>query len=94
MARRQVATVIKKDEDKLKYRDEKGNLIREFYIKFSEDVTFKKGDRLWLENKQLKKASLEANREKMSEETYKRAIERIENMPGFVAFEAIKVTDN
>jgi len=55
-------------------------------------VNLKKGDFINLENKALKLASLEANKNKMSEEVYNSAMERIEKMPDFVQFELIRVT--
>lgn len=92
MARRQVGSVMKKSEDKLKYTGTNGKPLPEFYIKITEDVNLKKGDFINLENKALKLASLEANKGKMSEEVYNSAMERIEKMPDFVSFELIRVT--
>ena len=92
MARRQVGSVMKKSEDKLKHIGPNGKPLPEFYIKITEDVNLKKGDFINLENKALKLASLEANKNKMSEEVYNSAMERIEKMPDFVTFELIRVT--
>ncbi len=92
MGRRQIGSVQKTKEDKLRYKDAKGNPIKEFYIKITEDVTLRAGDFLNMENKQVKLASLEANRDKMSGEVYSKALERIEKMPDFVQFELIRVT--
>lgn len=92
MARRQVGSVMKKSEDKLKFVGTNGKPLPEFYIKITEDVTLKKGDYVNLENKALKLASLEANRDKMSEETYNNALEKINKMPDFVQFELIRNT--
>lgn len=92
MGRRQVGSIQKTKEDKLRYKDEQGKTIKEFYIKITEDVTLKAGDYLNMENKQIKLASLNANRDKMSGEVYNKALERIEKMPDFVQFELIRVT--
>lgn len=92
MARRQIGSIQKTKEEKLRFTDENGTKIPEFYIKITEDVTLKKGDFINLENKKIKLASLEANKSKMSEEGYEAALERIENIPDFVAFELIRVT--
>ena len=92
MARRQIGSVQKTKEEKLRFTDENGKKIPEFYIKITEDVTLKKGDFINLENKKIKLASLEANKSKMSDEGYEAALERIEKMPDFVTFELIRVT--
>lgn len=92
MARRQIGSVQKTKEEKLRFTDENGKKIPEFYIKITEDVTLKKGDFINLENKKIKLASLEANKSKMSDEGYEAALERIEKMPDFVAFELVRVT--
>lgn len=92
MGRRQIGSVMKKSEEKLKHKDENGNLVKEFYIKITEDVTLRKGDFINLENKAIKIASLTSNKSKMSEEMYESARERIEKMPDFVTFELIRVT--
>lgn len=92
MARRQVGSVMKQRDEKLRFTDEAGKKIPEFYIKITEDINLKKGDFLNLENKKVKLASLEANRDKMSTEVYEAALERIEKMPDFVQFELIRVT--
>ena len=92
MARRQIGSVQKTKDEKLRFKDSNGKPIKEFYIKITEDVTLKKGDFINLENKQVKLASLEANRDKMSADSYDKALERIENMPDFVQFELIRVT--
>lgn len=92
MARKQIGSVQKTKDEKLRFKDESGKAIKEFYIKFTEDVTFKAGDYLNMENKQIKLASLKANRDKMSGEVYEKALERIEKMPDFVQFELIRVT--
>ena len=92
MARRQVGSVMKKSEDKLKFVGPNGKPLPEFYIKITEDVNLKKGDFVNLENKALKLASLEANKDRMSAETYESALERINKMPDFVQFELIRNT--
>ena len=61
-----------------------------FYIKFNTDITIKKGDSLSLYSKADQLASLETNREKMSEEGYQKAKERIEKIPEFIKFEILK----
>lgn len=92
MARKNIGSVLKTKDEYLRYKDEKGNLIKEFYISINEDVNLKKGDKIYLENKTYKLASLEANREKMSAEVYEKALERIQNMKEFVAFDLVRVT--
>jgi hypothetical protein len=67
-------------------KSEKG----QFYIKFNNDVTFKKGDSITLYSKQDHLKGLEENKEKMSEESYQKALERIEKIPEWVKFELIK----
>lgn len=94
MARKQIGSVQKTKDEKLRFKDEKGKPIKEYYIKITEDVNLKKGDYINLENKQVKLASLEANKEKMSEESYEKALERINGMPDFVQFELIRVTQD
>ncbi len=84
--RRQIGSVVKKSEEKQKYAG-----VKEFSIKITEDITLKAGEYLNLENKAFKLASLEANKGKMSEEVYEKALERINKMPDFVFFEIIKV---
>ena len=61
-------------------------------IKIEQDITLKAGTYLNLENKAFKLASLEANKSKMSEENYEKAVERINKMPDYVFFEVIKLT--
>lgn len=91
-SRKQIGSVLVTKDEKLKYKDEKGNPIKEFYIKITEDVSFKKGDFINLENKKVKLASLEAYKGSMSAEAYDKALERIEKMPDFVQFELVQVT--
>lgn len=62
------------------------------YIKVSEDVTLKAGSFLNLESKKSQLESLESARDKMSEENFEKAQERINKMPDFVRFEIIQVT--
>ena len=65
--------------------------VPEFSLKIEQDITLKAGTYLNLENKAFKLASLEANREKMSQENYEKALERIEKHPDFVFFEVVKI---
>jgi len=92
MARKNIGSVLKTQDERLRYTDEKGNKIKEFYIKINEDIVLKKGDIINLENKALKLASLEANKAKLTEDIYEKALERINNMKDFVAFDLVKVT--
>jgi hypothetical protein len=62
----------------------------QMYIKFQKDVTFKAGESITIYRKKDHLDSLEQNREKMSEETYTKAKERIENTPDWVKGELIK----
>ena len=90
--RKQIGSVLVTKDEKLKYKDEKGNPIKEFYIKVTEDCSFKKGDFINLEDKKVKLASLEMYKNSMSSEGYEKALERIEKMPDFVKFELIQVS--
>jgi LmbE family N-acetylglucosaminyl deacetylase len=102
--RKQIGSVLATKEEKLKYnaldkdgniqKDKDGNTVKlkEYYIKITEDVTFKKGDFINLENKKVKLASLDAYKGSMSSESYEKALERIQNMPDFVQFELVKVS--
>jgi hypothetical protein len=97
--RKQIGKITKKSEDRLRFKkivDAQGNVIQkevpEFSIQFTEDVSFKKGEYVNLENKAFKLASIEASREKMSEEVYEKALERVHKTPDFVFFEIIKVS--
>ncbi len=84
--RTQVGKIVKKSEDKQRFAK-----IPEFSLKIEQDITLKAGSYLNLENKAFKLASLEANREKMSEENYEKALERINKHPDFVFFEVISL---
>ncbi len=85
--RKQIGKIVKKSADKQKYEK-----VPEFSLKIEQDITLKAGTYLNLENKAFKLASLEANKAKMSEENYEKALERINKMPDFVFFEVIKLT--
>lgn len=85
--RKQIGKIVKKSEDKQRFPD-----VKEFSLKIDEDITLKAGTYLNLENKAFKLASLEANKGKMSEESYTKALERIEKHPDFVFFEVVKIT--
>lgn len=85
--RKQIGKIVKKSDDKLRYPG-----VKEFSLKIEQDITLKAGTYLNLENKAYKLASLEANKEKMSEEAYEKAKERIEKIPEFVFFEVIQLT--
>ena len=61
-----------------------------FYIKFDENVSFKKGESVSLFSKQDNLDSLEKNKAKLSEEVYQKALERIEKMPDWIRFEILK----
>jgi hypothetical protein len=61
-----------------------------FYIKFDENVSFKKGESVSLFSKQDNLDSLERNKAKLSEEVYQKALERIEKMPEWIKFELLK----
>lgn len=82
----QIGKIVKKSDDKLRYPG-----VKEFSLKIEQDITLKAGQYLNLENKAYKLASLEASREKMSEENYNKAVERIGKMPDYVFFEVIKL---
>ena len=84
--RTQIGKITKKTEDKQKYPD-----VKEFSLKIEKDITLKAGTYLNLENKAIKLASLEANREKMSDEVYEAALEKINKMPDFVVFEVVQL---
>ncbi len=96
--RKQIGKIVKKSEDKERYPkkvDENGKVtdpgVREFSLKIEQDITLKAGSYLNLENKAYKLASLEAAKNKMSEENYNKAVERIGKMPDYVFFEVIKL---
>jgi hypothetical protein len=89
--RTQIGKIVKKSEDKQRYKD-----VKEFSFKVdlppgTDSITLKNGQYLNLENKAYKLASLEANREKMSPENYEKAVERINKMPDYVFFEVLKL---
>jgi len=84
--RQQIGKIVKKSDDKLRYPG-----VKEFSLKIEQDITLKAGTYINLENKAYKLASLEASKEKMSEENYEKALERINKMPDFVMFEVIKL---
>lgn len=84
--RNQIGKIVKKSDDKLRYPG-----VKEFSLKIEQDITLKAGTYLNLENKAFKLASLEANKGKMSEENYEKAVERINKMPDYVFFEVIKL---
>jgi hypothetical protein len=84
--RQQIGKIVKKSEDRQRFPE-----VKEFSLKIEQDITLKAGSYLNLENKAFKLASLEANRDKMSEENYEKAVERINKMPDFVFFEVIKL---
>ena len=86
-SRRQIGSVVKKQEDKQKYPD-----VKEFSIKITEDITLRAGEYLNLENKAFKLRSLQDAKDKMSEEAFEKAMERVEKMPDFVFFEIVKVS--
>jgi hypothetical protein len=92
MARKYVAEVLKTKDDNLRYKDDKGQPIKEFYIKIKQDITLKAGTYLNLENKAVKLASLEANKDKMSEEVYEKNLDRINKMADFVVFDIVQTT--
>lgn len=85
--RKQIGKITKKSPDKQRYPN-----VPEFSLKIDQDITLKAGSYLNLENKAFKLASLEANREKMSEENYAKALERINKHPDYVFFEVISLT--
>lgn len=85
--RRQIGTVMKKSPEKQKFPE-----VPEFSIKITEDCSFKAGEYINLENKAIKLASLNAARDKMSDETYQKALDRIEKTPSWVFFEMVKLT--
>lgn len=80
----QVGKIVKKSDDKLRYPG-----VKEFSLKIDQDITLKAGTYLNLENKAYKLASLEASKDKMSEENYEKALERINKTPEWVFFEVI-----
>lgn len=84
--RTQIGKITKKTADKQRFAN-----VPEFSLKIEQDITLKAGTYLNLENKAFKLASLEANREKMSQENYEKALERIEKHPDFVFFEVVKI---
>lgn len=86
-SRQQIGKIVKKSEDKQRFPD-----VKEFSLKIEQDITLKAGTYLNLENKAFKLASLEANKGKMSEENYEKALERINKHPDFVFFEVVKVS--
>lgn len=84
--RTKIGKITKKSKDKQRFEN-----VPEFSLFIENDITIKGGTYLNLENKAFQLASLEANREKMSEENYEKAKERINKMPEFVFFEVLKV---
>lgn len=82
--RAQIGKIVKKSEDRQRFPD-----VKEFSLKIDQDITLKAGSYLNLENKAFKLASLEANKDKMSEENYEKAVERINKMPEWVFFEVV-----
>lgn len=84
--RKQIGKIVKKSPDKQRYEK-----VPEFSLKIEQDITLKAGSYLNLENKAFKLASLEANKAKMSEENYEKAIERINKMPDYIFFEVISL---
>jgi hypothetical protein len=84
--RQQIGKIVKKSEDKLRYPG-----VKEFSLKIEQDITLKAGTYLNLENKAYKLASLESSKDKMSEENYEKALERIGKTPDWVFFEVIKL---
>lgn len=84
--RKQIGTITKKSEDKQKFSD-----VKEFTLKINETVTLEKGTYLNLENKAFKIRSLEANRDKMSQEVYDKAMEKVESTPDWVVFEVVSL---
>lgn len=84
--RQQIGKITKKTKDKQRYEN-----VAEFSLKIDQDITLKAGSYLNLENKAYKLASLEANKAKMSEENYEKALERINKMPEWVFFEVISL---
>jgi hypothetical protein len=96
--RQQIGKIVKKSPDRERFPQKvnsEGKVIdpgvREFSLKIDQDITLKAGSYLNLENKAFKLASLEANKAKMSEENYAKAVERINKMPDYVFFEVIKL---
>lgn len=85
--RLQIGKIVKKSSDKQRFEK-----VPEFSLKIEQDITLKAGTYLNLENKAFKLASLEANKEKMSEENYEKALERINKHPDFVFFEVVKIS--
>jgi hypothetical protein len=85
--RKQIGKITKKSEDKQRFPK-----VPEFSLKIDQDITLKAGTYLNLENKAFKLASLEANKDKMSEENYGKALERINKHPDYVFFEVISLT--
>ena len=85
--RQQIGKITKKSADKQRYEK-----VPEFTLKIEQDITLKAGTYLNLENKAFKLASLEANKEKMSEENYEKALERINKHPDWCFFEVVKLT--
>jgi hypothetical protein len=97
--RKQIGKISKKDADKQRFKDVKdaqGNVTKkgvpEFSLKIEQDITLKAGSYLNLENKAFKLASLEANKDKMSEENYEKALERINKTPEWLFFEVLQVS--
>lgn len=84
--RSQIGKITKKTADKQRFPN-----VPEFSLKIDQDITLKAGSYLNLENKAFKLASLEANKDKMSEENYTKALERINKHPDYVFFEVIKL---
>lgn len=84
--RQKVGEITKKTKDKQRFEN-----VPEFSLRIDQDITLKAGSYLNLENKAFKLASLEANKEKMSEEYYEKALERINKMPERVFFEVVSL---
>jgi len=92
MARKYIAEVHKQKLDKCRFKDKDGEVIKEFYIKVKQDCSFKAGEFINLENKAVKLASLDFYKDKMSEENYEKALERINKMADFVQFDVVQNT--
>lgn len=69
---------------------------KEYYIKFRDDIVFKKGETIRLESKKQQLESLEGAvaAGKLSEEIAETIRERIEKIPDFVQFELVKLSQS
>lgn len=85
-SRKQIGKITKKSADRQRFPT-----VPEFSLKIEQDITLKAGTYLNLENKAFKLASLEANKDKMSEENYEKALERINKHPDYVFFEVVRL---